>query len=237
MTTQSKTPAPILAQPVVVIGGPTGPSGGPTGTTGPTGRTGAAATGVTGNTGPSGPTGSTGHTGAGAFTGPTGFTGPPGSLGPSSTVTGPTGPIGPMPVIGSERTRFYNTAGPFGPYGTSPVVLGLNVQFTTHNPGGYCLLTITGMVRNSAGAAGAGTSVVGAGGTGTPPVAGAALGGASLTNPKTFFSTDAAEYAGFTVMGFINISMSTTYWFDLAVQSSVGTNAYVRDITLTLIEF
>lgn len=237
MTAQSKTPAPILAQPVVVIGGPTGPSGGPTGPTGSTGYTGpTGSTGVRGQTGPVG-TSPTGPTGAGAFTGPTGFTGPPGSVGPSSTVTGPTGPTGPMPVIGSERTRFYNSAGPFGPYGTSPVVLGLNVQFTTHNPGGYCLFTITGMARNSAGGAGAATTLVGAGGTGTPPVAGAALGGSTLTNPKTFFSTDAAEYAGFTVTGFYTLATATTYWFDLAVQSSVGNNAYVRDITLTLIEF
>jgi hypothetical protein len=93
MTTQSKTPAPIMAQPVVVVGGPTGPSGGPIGPTGPTGFTGPVATSVTGNTGPRGLTGPTGSTGPGAATGPTGFTGPPGTPG----VTGPTG-AGTVPV-------------------------------------------------------------------------------------------------------------------------------------------
>jgi hypothetical protein len=102
MTVQSKTPAPIWAQPVVVVGGPTGPSGGPTGTTGPTGSTGPVASSVTGNTGPRGLTGPTGNTGPAAATGPTGMTGPvgsPGMTGPAisgATLVAnlPTGPIG-----------------------------------------------------------------------------------------------------------------------------------------------
>jgi hypothetical protein len=84
---QSKTPAPILAQPVVVVGGPTGPAGGATGVPGPTGEigpTGAGAfTGPTGSLGPSGPTGPVGV----GVTGPAGMTGPPGPGG-----IGPTGP-------------------------------------------------------------------------------------------------------------------------------------------------
>lgn len=98
MTVQSQIPAPITAQPVVVVGGPTGPSGGPTGNTGPTGSMGLTGpTAATGRTGPTGNTGPTGVTGAGAFTGPTGYTGPPGSLGQ----TGPTGP-----VAGAVATTF-----------------------------------------------------------------------------------------------------------------------------------
>lgn len=96
MTTQSKTPAPILAQPVVVVGGPTGPAGGATGVAGSTGPTGPVATSITGNTGPRGLTGPTGIIGAAGITGPTGFTGPPGSPG----ATGAKGDISVTTVAG-----------------------------------------------------------------------------------------------------------------------------------------
>jgi len=110
MTVQSKTPSPIFAQPIVVVGGPTGPSGGPTGTTGPTGPVGSAATGVTGSTGNIGPTGSTGPAGAGAFTGPTGATGPVGSS------AGPTGPTGSqnLPVTTFAGLPLHPVAGQKG---------------------------------------------------------------------------------------------------------------------------
>ena len=49
------SPAPVMAQPVVVVGGPTGPTGPGVGSTGSTGPTGG--TGYTGNIGQTGPTG------------------------------------------------------------------------------------------------------------------------------------------------------------------------------------
>jgi hypothetical protein len=120
MTVQSKTPSPIWAQPVVVVGGPTGPSGGPTGAVGPTGSTGPTALGVTGPTGHIGPTGITGPTGAGAFTGPTGMTGPVGSGN-----IGPTGPafttnavvfsaLPASPVVGQRGFIIDGTTNTFG---------------------------------------------------------------------------------------------------------------------------
>lgn len=91
MTIEVTSPAPVLAQPVVVIGGPTGPSGGPTGGTGPTGPSGLSPTGTTGPTGITGPTGR-GATGPIGPTGTTGLTGPQGTPG----ATGPSGSPGPF---------------------------------------------------------------------------------------------------------------------------------------------
>lgn len=76
MAVRSNIRAPILSQPIVVIGGPTGPPGGPTGSQGMTGPTGAH--GVDAST--IGPTGPTGPAGQIAATGPTGPTGPAGGL-------------------------------------------------------------------------------------------------------------------------------------------------------------
>ena len=98
MTVQSKTPAPILAQPVVVIGGPTGPASGLTGPTGPLGPTGPVLASLTGNTGPRGATGNTGPIGPSGLTGPIGMTGPPGS-------PGQTGPA----ISGSTTVAFLPT--------------------------------------------------------------------------------------------------------------------------------
>ena len=119
-------PAPIKAQPVVVVLGPTGstgPAGGPTGPTGPIGISIAGPTGSMGLsiTGATGPTGSSVVTGP---TGPTGKTGPPGSIGPSVTGgTGPTGagaftgPTGQMGPAGAAANT--GATGPVGPTGST----------------------------------------------------------------------------------------------------------------------
>lgn len=117
MSVEDISPAPVMARPVLVVGGPTGPSGGPTG---PTGAPGPAATGPTGVTGPTGggPTGPTGVTGP---TGSTGFTGPPGS-----GATGPTGAgggAGPTGATGATGA----TPSPFSIAGT---VTALNAGST-----------------------------------------------------------------------------------------------------------
>ena len=254
MTVQSKTPAAIMAQPVVVVQGPTGPMGGPTGPTGPGGP---GVTGAVGGLGPTGPTGAggPGPVGPTGITGPIGLVGPPGSPGPQSTVTGPTGPqgvggpgssvpgptgpTGPVGAINSSRTRSYDDLGPFGPYETASFIgLGGNTLFTTHTPGGYVLATFNGMVRNSLGGAGAGTDVAAFYGTGTAPAAGStAAAGTQLGIPKRYFSKDDTEYSGFTITAFLPLAAATQYWFDLKINSTSGANAYVRDVQFTLVEF
>lgn len=113
-------PAPVMARPVVVSGGPTGPSGGPTGATGvqgnvgATGPTGLGATGapstVTGPTGPSGATGARGLTGPAGNT----LTGPTGN---AATLTGATGATGMTGAGGTGPTG--PNGGPTGPTGTT----------------------------------------------------------------------------------------------------------------------
>lgn len=122
MTVTVITPAPVMAQPVVVIGGPTGPSGGPTGPTGITGLTGATGASVTGPTGITG-AGATGPTGVTGARGPTGYSGPPGSPGPTgsaSSAVGPTGTEGPTGHTGAASTGPTGNTGPSaGPTGNT----------------------------------------------------------------------------------------------------------------------
>jgi collagen type VII alpha len=238
MPTQSNTPAPIMAQPVVVVGGMTGPPGGPTGPVGAIGVTGpTGGFGVTGSIGPTGPTGTIGPTGAGAFTGPTGFTGPPGSAGGTGAAAiGPTGATGPTgTAVTSVSTFSADSAGPFGPYGTTLAMIGSGYQFTPVKSG-RVLVTFAGQARNSAGAGGGGTNIYGRYGTGTPPTAGAANTGTNFGGAQAMFSTSATNQSGFTVTEIITLTVGTMYWFDLMIQSTTGTNAYVLDVQFSLVE-
>lgn len=232
MSTQSNIPAEIMTKPVVVVHGPTGPSGGPTGATGPQGM--ASTTGATGVRGPSGVTGYTGPTGlASVVTGPTGMTGPVGSIG--NVVLGPTGPTGSFGGSGSVYNNWWT--GPIGPYGTSQTMLGLGARFTTR-ASGTLLIAVTGLVRNSAGGAGGGTTIVLRWGTGTSPVAGQASTGISLGTALNTFLVNAADYVGFAInMGVFFNPDGTDRWIDLSMASTVGTNAYVRDVQMLLLEY
>lgn len=226
MSTQSNTPAPISAQPVVVVGGPTGPASGLTGPTGSTGPT--AAIGVTGYTGPTGrtgPTGLQGATGAGAFTGPTGYTGPAGSLGATGR-TGPTGSTGPIGVYASGSQNFL---GPTGGWGTTPLMVGLNFAFTPI-ASGKCFLIVAGIARNITGGA---VTITGYYGTGTAPAAGAVVpGGATVFGPtQHVVTTSASQQATFIVMQVISgLTVGVPYWFDLAISTASGTGATVLDV-------
>lgn len=236
MTTQSSVSAPIMARPVVVVGGPTGPASGLTGPTGPQGA--ASLTGATGPIGPTGPyglTGPTGHTGLGAFTGPTGFTGPPGSVGAPSTVIGPTGATGPQGSIPTARSMFLTAAGPFGPYGTSYTALGLGFTYTPV-ASGRVFLTFSGRARNSAGSTG-GVTIAGIYGTGTAPAAGATTGlGTQFSIPQHMVAQSSSDQQAFTVMGVIDLTIGTPYWCGISILSTNGTNAYAMDIQFTLLE-
>src|SRR5262245_12724685 len=229
MTTQSNTPAPIAAQPVVVVGGPTGPSGGPTGVTGATGPTGT----LTGPTGIRGPTGSsltgpTGATGAGAFTGPTGMTGPVGAGG-----VGPTGPTGP---IGVSQSAYRTFVGPTGGWGTTPLMCGLGGATPTFTPNasGNCLIQIAGIARNTSGN---GVNISGYYGTGTPPAAGAAVTGTQFSITQHMMFNNATQQMGFGVTAIITgLTLGVPYWIDLAISTNTGTGATVQDLQGTAME-
>lgn len=238
MSTQSNIPAEIMTKPVVVIGGPTGPAGGPTGPTGVTGSTGPTGfTGVRGQTGPLG-TGPTGSTGAGAFTGPTGMTGPVGAGGPGPI--GPTGVTGP-PLTNSGKVVSNSTNVVFGPYGTGTTVIGLGYTYVIKGPGGLLLVIASGLARNAAGGAGAATLVSLRWGTGTPPAAMSGNFGNTVGVNQNLFFVNAADKAGWCIPwiggGFAaSPGVGAQIWFDLAVSSSVGTNAFVQDINFVVVE-
>jgi hypothetical protein len=250
MTVQSKTPSPILAQPVIVVGGPTGPSGGPTGPTGAIGPTAiVGATGPTGHVGPAGASSTvTGPTGAGAFTGPTGYTGPPGVVG----ATGITGAIGPTGI-----GAFTGPAGPTGPQGLPGSLTGLHrsggfatpqtgvgTNITAYGTGfsgnvpvvtGTFLIVATGSAQNTGAAI---TNILGIFGTGTSPSRGATAGlGSQFGSTQHIGGSGDGDWIGFSiatvVSGFV---IGTNYWFDIAVQSASGSTAGARDVLIAVVE-
>lgn len=247
MPTQSSTPAPVAAMPVVVVGGPTGP---PSGQTGPTGPAGVAsltgATGFTGPTGITGPTGQLGPTGVGAFTGPRGVTGPPGSgaIGPTG-YTGPAGAIGPTGG-GNVLTAFawndghYST--PTGNVSTTETAMGLGSTFYIYpvNTGTAVLVIMSGMVMNSS-AAGDGVTITGRHGSGTPPANGATSGlGTQFAIPQHFVASTTAGQQGFCIHDIIYgsgvITAGVQHWFDISIAAVTGGGATLKDLHFSAVE-
>lgn len=245
MPVQVDAPAPIMAQPVVVVGGPTGPSGGPTGPTGPQGAV--SLTGATGNTGPTGrmgPTGAAGPTGAGAFTGPTGFTGPPGSGAPGPAgLTGPTGAAGAAGATGAggggaPNYTFGYVSSPTGNVSTTEKAMGLGSSCKlTPNSSGIVFVVITGMVGNST-AAGNGTVVKGRYGTGSAPINGATSGlGSQFGTPQNFVASTTAGIQGFAIQAVLgSFTLGTQVWFDLSVVAAISGGASIYDINFSVFE-
>ena len=237
-------PSPVATRPVVVVHGPTGSTGAAGGPTGPTGSIGTTVIGPTGPTGVRG-VGPTGATGApGTLTGPsgpTGFTGPPGSVGITGSVgaTGPTGFTGPAGAFSNDRFGWVYSTATFGPYGAATLVgMGAAGSIYTKKASGFVLVMFSGMVRNSLGGVGATTTITGYYGSGSIPAAGTPVGVfATFGSPQRYFSIDAAEYSGFTIAAFVQMSGINAHWFDLGISSSSGNNAYVRDVQFNLIEF
>jgi hypothetical protein len=237
MSTQSSTPAPIAAMPVVVVVGPTGPGGGPTG---PTGIQGSAsvtgATGPTGLIGSTGPTGITGPTGAGAFTGPTGKTGPPGSVGAVSTVPGPTGPTGMTGPFGSGNFGANYLATPSGNIGLTETMMGLAI-YVTPNSTGRIFFVVGGVGLNTT-AAGDGVQIKARYGTGTAPNNGntSTLGTAYSAQPHLIVAST-SEQIGFSIPGIITgLTLGTQYWFDISVIAITAGGASVKDISMVCVE-
>jgi hypothetical protein len=256
MSTQSNIPAPVAAQPVVVVHGPTGPSGGPTGPTGPVGE--ATITGATGPRGPTGPfvfgTGPTGSPGAGAFTGPTGVTGPPGSGG-TPGATGSTGPAGAFGHGWNARAR-----NPEGIWVVDNVgqetSMGFQYEFVAQSSGQF-LLMVSGTCGNTL-AANRQVKITGRwndkavqappGPYETRP----SFMGEVWGTPQTLINSSATQRMSFTIMGTIPdpfngsfdpdtyppISFGHTCWLDLSIQDPQSTTSgcYVADIQIMVLE-
>ena len=225
MSTQSNTPAVIMAKPVVLIGGPTGPPGGPTGPMGPTGFA------ATGPTGIIGPTGEIGPTGIGSL-GPTGPTGSIGLVGPVGD-KGATGPTGMFDPAAAFSAGFFG--GAYGPFGTSFTAIGATVY---HTPAKTRLfIVVAGQVSNALAAGGGSTTISLRYGTGTAPANGATTGlGSSAGADQTVVVTNAANRSGFTIATALWLTPGMSYWFDLVARSGSGVNAYVFTPNFAFIE-
>ena len=238
MTIQSKTPAPIEARPVVVVGGPTGPSGGPTGPSGPTGEQ-SVTTGPTGYPGAHGVTGPTGATGAQGVTGPTGMSGPPGavgSIGPQG-VQGIQGPIGPTGANPPNYTYSTTAGGPYGPYSTNHVHVGFGTSIIHQMVGqGKAFLMFTGLVRNTGGNGGA--QISGRLGLYPGPSPGAAQSGGQFGCNQHPFMASSTDWQSFTIVGIVSgFTVGATYWFDICLNSTTGNNLFLQDVQFAMIEF
>jgi hypothetical protein len=239
ITEGSNIPAPIMAQPVVVIGGQTGPAGGPTGPTGPQGPVSATgASGAVGSTGPSGPTGVTGPTGIGAFTGSTGSTGPIGAVGVTgpSGVTGPGGVTGPTGGVGNQWFYNFEINVPGGITTAAYISTGLGGLITfIPKRSGTLFVIFAGMAFNLL--AGANTNIQGTYGTGTAPTAGQPMAGAQIGTIQHFVEAVSGAASGFTVMGIISgLLLQTGYWFDLSLATTLSGTASVRDVQVVILE-
>ena len=238
MTVRSKTPAPILAQPIVVVGGPTGPSGGPTGPVGSTGNTGPmAATGPRGATGPLG-TGPTGPPGSAVtFTGPTGKVGPPGPLGPTGW-TGPQAPYG-QPLTWDED--YYNT--PLTNSTTLEQSFGYGAYFRVYLVGtGAVFVIMSGTLINAC-TPGSTLSLRGRYGSGTlsPNFCDVSGFGNAFSSPQTYIATSSPAHTAFTIHGILyglqhNADGDFTTWFDISVTGAPIGGVTLKDVQFSAIE-
>jgi len=247
MPVESAIRAQILAQPVVVVGGPTGPSGGPTGPTGPQGSV--SVTGPTGPRGETGPTGERGVTGTpgldGTLTGPTGPTGPGGTV----AEMGPTGPTGPPaidlsngPDINFPRVYSYHdpTDNDFiAGVDTLEVMVGAGFGFAPMTSG-RVLVIITAVAENTGGG---GTTVTGRYGTESIfPDQGDPVTGTVIGIPQEVYAPDMT--IPLTIMSLVELEVRpsfqypyfNSYWFDLSLKSTIGSGAGVHSITYTFME-
>jgi hypothetical protein len=251
MTVRSNVRASILAQPVVVVGGPTGPGGGPTGPTGPTGdMTITGPTGQIGPTGEMGPTGPTGPHGTDAsLMGPTGPTGPAGEL----AATGPTGPTGregglAYGDINFPRFSIYNDPTDEDHIDTIDTIermVGNGAWYFVPQFTGNMLLIVTCLVTN---VDEGGTTVslrIGPQGyfEGTPqPGPGDPAVGNIVGNPVETYAPGMCIPV--TIIGMTKVQVVQTneypfyrsYWMDLSIKSTIGSGAGVKEITYLALE-
>jgi hypothetical protein len=254
MPIQSSIRAPVLAQPSVVVGGPTGPAGGPTGPTGPEGS--ASITGATGSrgaTGLQGPTGSTGSRGLDAeLMGPTGPTGPAGAI----AATGPTGATGirgtgiDMNTGDINFPRIYQYVDAVGEAYISGVdtierMVGGGWYFIPQFTGNMFLM-VTGLAENVDAGATHVTLRIGRGGftpyTPPRPARGDPVIGTKVGVTQEIFAPGMT--IPFTLIGLVTVDVEPTfvypyfadYWIDLSIKSSIGSGAAVREVSYFMME-
>lgn len=247
MTVKQSLRAPILAQPTVVFGGPTGPGGGPTGPTGPEGvaLTGPPGPmGVTGEQGPIGPTGA--HGADSSVIGATGPTGIVGDVGP----TGPTGDTGPGFIYESTNSqpRFYMWTDITGEGGADYItgvdtierMLGTSMWFMAQYSGNMFFM-VTGTAENVDNGATIVTIRIDKT-TGYRPARGDPVSGQQVGQAAEIFAPGLT--LPFTLIGMVQLPVIETgewpgyqeYWINVSVKSSIGSGAAVREVTYLWME-
>jgi hypothetical protein len=162
------------------------------------------------------------------------MTGPPGAF--STGAVGPPGPTGPFGSVGvgDYISTFSNAT--LGAYGGSQVMIGFGTSIRyTPKKSGNTLVMFSGTVRNSS--VGSTTYLTGRYGTGTPPVANSAVAGSVFGTTQENTGATATGQAGYTIMGVLQLTVGTQYWFDMSIWSSGGMSGYIANTQIIVIEF
>jgi len=127
--------------------------------------------------------------------------------------------------------------GPYGAIGITPTLIGLGALYLVSGSGRIAV-EISGLVRNT-NPTGAGVNLSGRYFQGaSAPLAGETVDiGTGFPITQHFYTTDPLGYYGFKCCYYSIFPTGQTWWFDLAIASTDGANAYVRDVQLTLIEY
>ena len=238
--------APVMTQPTVVVGGPTGPGGGPEGPTGPQGAALTGPAGPQGVTVPTGEFGPTGPSGAdGNLTGPTGPTGGAGDI----NAQGDTGPTG----VGVDFSATFHRVNGIAELTTGITnvntlekIVGCGysqraVDYTTVETGNIVII-ICGVAENTNGA---GTTITGYAAhvlsdddfTSESPAVGdlVPVNASQWGQPLEIFAP--GQSVSFSMIGNIRVPpVGHRLWIDIAVKSTVGGGANIKNLSTLMME-
>jgi fructose-specific phosphotransferase system IIC component len=101
---------------------------------------------------------------------------------------------------------------------------------------GKAFLMFSGLVRNTGGNGGA--TISGRLGLYPGPSIGAPATGGQFGSTQHPFMASSTDWQSFSIFAIISgFTVGSTYWFDLAINSTTGNNLFLQDVQFAMIEF